>query len=225
MSIRKCVLLLRDGHYLNAGALSFCQARLEVLAAVESSKVDEEALAALGPDVVLNFLSEKILKGRLLTEFPAINFHPATPDYPGRGGASLALFDGVPRYGATAHMIAREIDAGPILGVEEFDLIAGESCESVYFRAELASLSLFMNIVQQIADTGVIPPAVDRKWGRKPITKKEFQQWLVADVSKPEEFARKISAARHSRFPGPFVDVHGFRFAFHGGAKTDGKNE
>src|SRR5271155_4142552 len=90
---RSCVLLLRDGHFLNQSALLICRANLQVLAAVESRHVDEEKLAQLQPELVLSFLNEYILRGPLL-RIKGINFHPAPPNYPGRGGASLALFDG-----------------------------------------------------------------------------------------------------------------------------------
>jgi methionyl-tRNA formyltransferase len=211
---RSCVLLLRDGHYLNPSAALICRASLQVLAAVESRDVDEAELAALKPNVVLSFLNEYILRGPLLG-IQGINFHPAPPNYPGRGGASLALFDGENSYGATAHMIEAAVDSGAIIAVRRFAIEADDRCDAVYARAEIAALELFIEIVDRYGKSGEIGRDAEATWGRKPTTKREFQDWLVADPADPATFIRKVRAARHPRFPGPFVDIHGFRFAYH----------
>jgi methionyl-tRNA formyltransferase len=211
---RSCVLLLRDGHYLNPSAALICRASLQVLAAVESRDVDEGKLAQLGPDIVLSFLNEYILRGPLLG-IKGINFHPAPPSYPGRGGASLALFDGETSYGATAHMIAAAVDSGAIVAVKRFPIEADDGCDAVYARAEIAALELLIEIVDRYGKSGEIITDAAEAWGRKPTTKREFQEWLVADPADRATFVRKVKAARHPRFPGPFVDVHGFRFAYH----------
>jgi methionyl-tRNA formyltransferase len=211
---RSCVLLLRDGHYLNPSAALICRASLQVLAAVESRDVEEAKLAALKPDVVLSFLNEYILRGPLLG-IQGINFHPAPPNYPGRGGASLALFDGESSYGATAHVIEAAVDSGAIIAVRRFAIEADDGCDAVYARAEIAALELFIEIVDRYGKSGEIGRDADATWGRKPTTKREFQDWLVADPADPATFIRKVRAARHPRFPGPFVDIHGFRFAYH----------
>jgi methionyl-tRNA formyltransferase len=211
---RSCVLLLRDGHTLNRSAALICRANLQILAAVESREVDEARLAELKPDVVLSFLNEYILRGPLLG-IQGINFHPAPPNYPGRGGASLALFDGAKSYGATAHMIAAAVDSGPIVAVKRFPIEADDCCDAVYARAEVAALELLIEFVDRYGKSGEIGSDATEAWTRKPTTKREFQQWLVADPADPLAFVRKVKAARHPRFPGPFVDLHGFRFAYH----------
>jgi methionyl-tRNA formyltransferase len=219
---RSCVLLLRDGHYLNRSAALICRANLQVFAAVESRDVDEEKLAQLKPDVVLSFLNEYILRGPLLP-IKGINFHPAPPNYPGRGGASLALFDGERSYGATAHMIAAAVDSGAIVAVKRFSIEADDGCDTVYARAEIAALELLIEIVDRYGKSGEIGRDDGAAWARKPTTRREFQEWLVADPADRATFIRKVKAARHPRFPGPFVDLHGFRFAYHSELKRPAK--
>jgi methionyl-tRNA formyltransferase len=211
---RSCVLLLRDGHCLNQSAALICRSNLRILATAESPHVDEEKLAALKPDVVLSFLNEYILRGPLLG-IQGINFHPAPPNYPGRGGASLALFDGESSYGATAHMIEAAVDSGAIVAVRRFAIEADDGCDAVYARAEIAALELFIEIVGRYGKSGEIGRAAAETWGRKPTTKREFQKWLVVDPADRATLIRKVRAARHPRFPGPFIDLHGFRFAYH----------
>jgi methionyl-tRNA formyltransferase len=219
---RSCVLLLRDDHVLNRSAKLICRAGLEVLAAVESRDVDEETLARLEPDIVVSFLNEHILRGPLLAR-KGVNFHPAPPNYPGRGGASLALFDGATSYGATAHLIAAAVDSGPIVAVRRFPIEAGDGCDAVYARAEIAALELLIEFVDRYGSGGEIGHDPSEAWTRRPTTKRMFQQWLVLDPADPSTFVRKVRAARHPRFPGPFVDLHGFRFAYHSELKGLGK--
>jgi methionyl-tRNA formyltransferase len=214
MTTRSCVLLLRDDHVLNRSAQLICRAGLQVLAVVESRDVDEAKLARLEPDIVLSFLNEHILRGPLLAT-AGVNFHPAPPDYPGRGGASLALFDGATSYGATAHRIAPAVDSGPIVAVKRFPIEADDGCDTVYARAEIAALQLLIEFVDRYGRGGEIGHDPAEVWTRRPATRRMFQQWLVLDPADRSTFIRKIRAARHPRFPGPFVDLHGFRFAYH----------
>jgi methionyl-tRNA formyltransferase len=214
MTTRSCVLLLRDDHVLNRSAQLICRAGLQVLAVVESRDVDEEKLARLEPDIVLSFLNEYILRGPLLA-MTGVNFHPAPPDYPGRGGASLALFDGATRYGSTAHRIAPAVDSGPIVAVKRFPIEADDGCDAVYARAEIAALELLIEFVDRYGRSGEIGHDPAEAWTRRPTTKRMFQKWLVLDPADRSTFVRKVRAARHPRYPGPFVDLHGFRFAYH----------
>jgi methionyl-tRNA formyltransferase len=219
--ITTCVLLLRDDHYLNQLATSYCSSKLHLLAVAASRAVDEDALAAVNPDLVLSFLNERILKGALLA-IPGVNFHPAPPEYPGRGGASLALFDGQETYGATAHILLRQIDAGPILAVRRFDISPTDTCDTVYARAEIAALELFFEVVDRIAEDRRLPSPSKEMWLRNPITRKEFQDWLVLDPSDKNTFIRKVKAAAHPLFPGPYVDLHGYRFTLYKQRIKDG---
>jgi methionyl-tRNA formyltransferase len=207
-----CVLLLRSGHPLNPMAERFCRQGFRVLATESDRSRSEAELAALKPDFVFSFLNERILKGALL-EIENANFHPAPPEYPGRGGASIALFDGVATYGATAHRMVAAIDAGAILTVSRFAVLPDESCDSLYGRAELAALDLFHQVLGHVVRHRALPPPSGDAWTRKPITRAEFEQWLMLDPGQPETFRRKVEAARHPQFPGPFVTIHGYRFA------------
>jgi hypothetical protein len=45
----------------------------------------------------------------------AYNFHPGPPDYPGWAPAHFAMYDGAKTFGATAHVMVRRVDSGPIV--------------------------------------------------------------------------------------------------------------
>lgn len=76
-----------------------------------------------------------------------------------------------------------------------------------------ACLELFKKAVNYIAKHNRLPVPCGQRWGRKPLTKKKFQKWLILDPKNKKEFIEKIKAARHSKFPGPYVMVHGYKFS------------
>ncbi|MDD5120684.1 MAG: formyltransferase family protein [Candidatus Omnitrophica bacterium] len=209
-----CVLLIGDDEKLNNSAICYARKYFLVKKVVNFHKqnITEAQIAALKPGYVFNFLSDKILKGPLL-KLKNINFHPAPPEWPGRGSASLALFAGDKHYGATAHIMSSSVDSGKILLVKRFPISPLDSCEYVFRRGQQASLSLFKKAVNYISKHGRLPPPCGLAWKRKPSTKKEFQKWLILDPKNKKEFIKKIKASVHSKFDGPYVVIHGYKFA------------
>jgi len=208
-----CVLLIGNNEELNKKAIGYLRKYFIIKGIIDFNKQDisEAEVADLGPDYVFNFLSDKILKGTLL-RFRNINFHPAPPEWPGRGSASLALFNGDKYYGASAHIMDLSVDAGKILMVERFPVLRGESCGSVFDRGMDACLGLFKEAIKYIAKHDRLPVPCGQDWKREPMTKKKFQEWLILDPGNKKEFIKKVKAARHSKFPGPYVVVHGYKF-------------
>jgi methionyl-tRNA formyltransferase len=214
MMQRSCILLVRDGHDLNASAIEVCHEYLEVLAVAKSCDVIEADLAGLNPDLVISFLNDCILRGPLL-RFRGVNFHPAPPEYPGRGGASRALYNGDATFGATAHRIVAKVDAGQIVAVDRFKIDEQDGCNDIFRRAEYHCLCLLKRIVPRFSITGEIGwQFTDYHWG-EPMTRRQFEEWLVIrDPADKDEVDRKVRAARHPRFPGPYLELHGHRFAY-----------
>lgn len=180
---------------------------------------------AVKADVVISFLSDKILKGPILDN-ETINFHPAPPKYPGRGGASYALFNGDTTYGATAHKMVTAVDAGEIYGVSEFNIRDDETCESLFEQAENACLLLLTQFCMEYNANRQMPKfLLDECWSGPAKTKKDFQEFmklpsveslLCGSESYQDwhttEIEQKIRACKHSKFPGPFIDVMGHKF-------------
>lgn len=208
------ILIVRSGCSLNEDAAAAARDALDLRHVLESADHDSWSprLDGLDGRIVLNFLGDRILKGAVL-EREAVNFHPAPPEYPGRCTASYALFDGAATFGATAHRMAARPDSGDILAVRRFPIAADEGCAAVASRAENACLDLLRDIVAHVGRIGALPPPSGETWRRKPLTRKQFEDWLVLDPSDPATFERKIRASRHPRYPGPYVYVNGRRFS------------
>ena len=52
----------------------------------------------------------------------AINFHPASPDYPGIGCRNFALYENAKEYGVTCHHMSATIDTGSIIEIKRFPI-------------------------------------------------------------------------------------------------------
>ena len=208
-----CILITGRNPYLNDCVELFTRQSFSILNHVTAECVfDEQRSADLKPDYVFSFISNHILRGPLL-DIPNVNFHPAPPEWPGKGSASFALFNSDTSFGSTAHIMYREVDSGPILKVYRFPILPGETCDSVFLHAEQGCLQLYYDILTHIALHRALPEPCGETWKRKAIPLKQFEEWLVADPADPESFKRKIESSRHSEKPGPFVNLHGYRFA------------
>lgn len=133
-----------------------------------------------------------------------INFHPAPPLYPGRGGASLAIYSKDKWYGATVHRMTEKVDAGEIYLTGRFLICPTDTCETLYARAEIECFLLLKKFIS--AENF---PKVSRKyrWLRSALTRKQFQEWLVIKNPLSNELERKIKAASHSMFRGPYIKI------------------
>ena len=88
-------------------------------------------LAALSPDLLqrarlVAFVTPVIVPQGILAQlgYGAFNFHPGPPSYPGWAPAHFALYEQATEFGATAHVMVEQVDAGPIVDVEMFAIPA-----------------------------------------------------------------------------------------------------
>ena len=208
-----CILIVGRNHYLAADAIALCQSNFRTVVVCDDAdpRITNGALEQIACDLLVNFLGQRILPNSLL-KFPNLNLHPGPPQYPGRGGASYALFDGAETYGATAHIMTENVDSGEILLADEFAIRPYVCCEALFAKAERSCLDLLAEALSILNHTGQLPKPNGMKWGRKPSTRKQFEAWLVLDPGDRQCFDRKVFAAYHSRLPGPYVAVHGMRF-------------
>lgn len=124
-------------------------------------------------EFLLNFLSSPLVTPDDLRKFRwAINFHPAPPEYPGVGSASLALHDGRKTHGVTAHLMTPRYDDGLILRVRRFP-IETEGYKALFERSLDECLILFREVVRAIAEGEPLRTTTE-SWARRPYTRSEF---------------------------------------------------
>lgn len=151
---------------------------------------------------------EYLLKKAKVT---AINFHPASPDYPGIGCNNFALYEGAKEYGVTCHHMASRVDTGAIIAVKRFPVFSTDNVSTLLSRTYDHQLVLFHEIVSLILEGKELPVSEER-WTRKPFSRKEFNELgrITPDMAR-EEIAKRIRATTFGVWK-PTVELQGFVF-------------
>ncbi|MFF0433748.1 formyltransferase family protein [Streptomyces sp. NPDC004327] len=123
-------------------------------------------------DHIFTFKADLILKPETLgrAAVSALNFHPAPPQFRGVGGYDFVLVQGGTEFGATSHHIVPRLDAGPIVKVNRFPIVPGESAASLSARTAAHCLVLFYEVIGMIANEHELPVS-DEQWGERLYTR------------------------------------------------------
>src|SRR5512143_1330310 len=104
-----------------ARALAFCQKSFPSVSFCLGRWGDPlpPEIRAWKGDYIISYLSRWVVPAELLSRArkAAINFHPASPEYPGIGCNNFALYEDAKEYGATCHHMASTVDTGKIIAV------------------------------------------------------------------------------------------------------------
>ena len=109
------------------------------------------------------------------TQKAAINFHPASSDYPGTGCYNFALYEKSPDYGATCHHMKPEVDAGDIIAVKRFPIYNNDKIETVIERTYDYLVVLFYEIMDEILKGNELPTSKET-WKKKATTRKDLNE-------------------------------------------------
>ena len=126
---------------------------------------------------LISFCSSVIVRPKILNLFqgPAYNFHPGPPSYPGVHPANFAIYDGATRFGVTAHIMTAEIDGGPLVGVDWFDISNDISSEDLEEQAFTHLFKLFTSLSPALVDIHKDLPILNERWSGRRRTIKEFE--------------------------------------------------
>jgi len=164
-------------------------------------------------DYIISYLSRWIIPEYLIKKAKkaAINFHPASPEYPGIGCNNFALYENSKEYGVTCHYMNPKVDTGKIISVKRFPVFANDNVNSLLSRTHDFQLTLFYEIIGRILQGETLPESSEQ-WSRKPFTRKEFNELckITADMSK-EEIKKRIRATNYLHFK-PIINVSGYEF-------------
>lgn len=177
-----------------------------------------DGVAKKGFDFLISFATGVIVPADLLAHFPegAFNIHPASPDYPGRFPHHFAKFDGVARYGATAHVMTERVDDGPIIDVELADVESSASPAALMHQSEEAGCILFRRLAKTLAE-GNRPTAINIKWGKPKRGQRAFRSLCrISPLDSAETVHRKLDAVTVEGYQNAFVELHGQRFVHQG---------
>ncbi len=183
--------------------------------------VSIEDLNAIGPEVLrearlVAFTSGVIVPRPLLAALGhgAYNFHPGPPEYPGWAPAHFALYEGARRFGATAHVMTKRVNSGPIVGVESFDIPEGANVRDLEQIAFVRLAYLFWRLSRSIACESGPLPTLPVAWTGTKSTRRMYEKLcdIPSDIE-PTELARRIRAFNDDFRAIPLtVTLHGIRF-------------
>jgi methionyl-tRNA formyltransferase len=180
-----------------------------------------DELAALSADVLrrarlIAFVTPVIVPPAILAQlgYGAINFHPGPPSYPGWAPAHFALYDSAAEFGATAHVMTEQVDAGPIVAVEMCAIPGEISVLGLEGLAYARLAFLFWRMAKELACGPELPPALPIKWGERKFYRSTYRQMceIPLDIAK-SELDRRIRIFGGNHFGiSPSINLHGVEF-------------
>jgi methionyl-tRNA formyltransferase len=205
-----------------ARALAFCQQNFAQLTYCLGKWGDplSDDIRRWEGDYLISFLSRWVIPEDLLKRArrAAINFHPASPEYPGIGCNNFALYENAREYGVTCHHMAAKVDTGRIIAVKRFPVYPADDVAALLKRTYENQIALFFEIAQLMADGKELPVSRET-WTRPPFTRKQFNELfrITPDMPK-DEIARRVRAVSFEGWQ-PYVEIEGFRFEYKPGAQ------
>jgi methionyl-tRNA formyltransferase len=179
-----------------------------------SDRFPDEARQWSG-DYIISYLSRWVVPAEVLEQakLAAVNFHPASPEYPGIGCNNFALYENASEYGVTCHHMASRVDTGPIIAVRRFPVLPQDDVASLLKRTYEHQIALFLEIAQAMAEGMPLPNSAET-WRRPPFTRQQFNElFKIQPGMSREEIARRVRALSYGAFQ-PYVDLEGYRFEY-----------
>jgi methionyl-tRNA formyltransferase len=166
-------------------------------------------------DCCISFLSPWIVPKQVLQATGvAINFHPASRDYPGIGCYNFCLYESAAEYGAICHRMVEKVDRGKIIEERRFRVLDHDTVETLKLRTMIVMLAMYHDIVLNIAAGQALPEA-PHSWSRQPFTRAQLNELctISPDMSS-EEIARRIRATVYPGRGGPTINLGGATFRY-----------
>ncbi len=200
-----------------ARALQFCQQAFDPVSYCLGKWGDPlpPEVQAWEGDYIVSYLSRWVVPEALLNRArkAAINFHPASPEYPGIGCNNFALYEDAKEYGVTCHHMAPRVDTGRIIAVRRFPVYPEDDVDALLKRTYENQIALFFEIAQLMAE-GKDLPVSPEAWTRPPFTRKQFNElFRITPDMTTDEIARRVRAVSYGSYQ-PYVELAGFRFEY-----------
>jgi methionyl-tRNA formyltransferase len=194
----------------NSGLAIHVAKSLADLEAIDSNVLRNARLIA--------FITPVVVPARILDSlgFGAYNFHPGPPHYPGWVPAHFAIYERAKTFGATVHVMTRQVDAGPIVAVEIFDVPPNASIQDLEASAFSQLARLFWRLAGTLATQHEPLPELPVQWSGRKSTRRLYAAMcdIAPDISK-EELDRRIEVFGVGYFAiFPTVRLHGRLFRY-----------
>jgi methionyl-tRNA formyltransferase len=200
-----------------ARALEFCQKSFQPTTFCLGNWGDPlpDEVQGWNGDYIISYLSRWVVPGIVLERArrAAVNFHPASPDYPGIGCNNFALYENATEYGVTCHHMAAKVDTGQIIAVRRFPILPDDDVATLLKRTYENQIALFFEIAPLMAEGRELPSSTEI-WTRPPFTRKQFNElFLITPDMARNEIARRVRAVSYGPYQ-PYLEIQGFRFEY-----------
>jgi methionyl-tRNA formyltransferase len=160
-------------------------------------------------DLIVSFLFWKRIREPLISlpRVGCLNFHPAPlPDMRGLGGYNVAILEGFPEWGVSAHFVDEDLDTGDLVAVERFPIDADrETAYSLDLKAQERLFELFRSVVDRVV-AGEELTRTPQGEGRY-VSREELEE--MRRVRPGDDIARKLRAFWYPPHPGATIEVDG----------------
>jgi methionyl-tRNA formyltransferase len=181
---------------------------LDEVAALESELLRRARLVAFATAVVVPPQALNQLG------YGAYNFHPGSPNFPGLAPSQFAIYHQATEFGATAHVMTERVDAGPIIGIEQFFIPVNITVCGLEELAYAHLARLFWRLARVLA-TQVEPLSeLPVRWSGRKTSRRRYAALcdIPLDISK-EELDRRIKAFGGNHFGMNLtINLHGIQF-------------
>lgn len=204
----------REAPHLSAHLRGFAPSATIRHVATRAALDEAFATPAAGRRLIA-FTTNVVVPGRYLAacEHGGYNFHPGPPSYPGVYPESFAVWDGAARFGATAHRMLRQVDAGPIVATEWFDV--PQDCGRMHLAtlAFEALVRMFDALAPALMNSDAPLPESGEAWTGATRLRSEFDaQCRIEPGIGAAEYRRRYRAFGEGPFQDLHVMVHGHKF-------------
>jgi methionyl-tRNA formyltransferase len=181
---------------------------------------DADQLAAVSEDMLrrsrlVAYVTPVIVPPAILAQlgYGAFNFHPGPPSYPGWAPAHFALYDEATEFGATAHVMIDEVDAGPIVDVALFPIPADISVLGLEGLAYAHLAHVFWRMAKWLACDPAPPQTLPLQWGKKKY-RSTYRAMCEIPLDLPKcELDRRLRIFGGNHFGmSPTINLHGVEF-------------
>lgn len=177
------------------------------------SMEEAEALSEREPiDLVVSYLYWRKIRKPLI-ENPAygcINFHPAIlPDWRGTAGYNVAILNKLSTWGATAHYVSPEIDAGNIIKVFDFKFdYRIETVKTLEKKTQEIQMELYKSVILDVMEKGILPSTEQKPEDGVYISRDQMEAMKKIDPDK-DDIDLKIRAFWFPPYDGAYVTING----------------
>jgi methionyl-tRNA formyltransferase len=189
---------------------------VDVVSMKDRSFCLDEKTKAWSGDLILSFKNYIKLPLPLINRASvgSINFHPATPDYPGSGGLAWSIYHGKQSMGVTVHLMNAKLDNGKILKVYKNKIQYPTTLEKCMPILNQFHLNVFKKFTEEYIFnqkrgmdlTSAKTNLEDYVWGKPVLRISDLEEMKFLNSAMDQnEIERRISAFHHEKYPIKFL--------------------